>query len=237
MTWMHESPPCPAHQDHNDTTILFQATGKKSGRVVQCTYQGAETGTGPQCFQPGFNGTEFGSPNKNNVNVRYHIPVGTKCSKVDLIQVLSIQRNGRTVIPHNDGMTETEGNLLGYQEPLPEDDVDGFVVDKFKTDITTNDPYYAGGVEGTPTKDAELDDGPGNTADGNVAHFEVCAFCSGNPGDAMYGKYLGCYTWEHDPATGEAKMSNPQPTGTDPSPQAQKAIDKWNANKSFTMPK
>lgn len=239
MTWMHQSPPCPEHADHLDTTIVFQAIGKKSGRVVQCTYRGAETGTGPACFQSGFGGTELGSPNKNNASIRYHIPLDTQCHKVDLVQVLHIERNGRTVIPHNDGMVDTgiEGNLLGYQEPLPEDDVDGYVVDKFKSDITTSDPYYSGAVSGTPDKDAELDDRPGNTAEGHVAHFEVCAFCSGNPGDAQYGKYLGCYTWEHDADTGAAKMSTPQPTGTEPSDAAKKAIAKWNENKHFTMPK
>lgn len=238
-TWNHASPPCPEHSHHDDTTILLQVIGKRSGKELICIYKGAASGTGPTCYQNGFNGTELGIAQPNSAFVRYHLPLGKQCSKVDLIQVMSIvhKSSGRTVVPHNQGIEESEPNMYGYQPPLAADDMDGYVVDKFfYEDIGTNDPYYQGSVPGSPTKDAELDDRPENVRDGHLARFEVCAFCSGNPSDAEYGNYLGCLTYEYDADTGNVKKTDPQPTQA-PTPGFTGAVDQWNKNKSFTMPK
>jgi hypothetical protein len=238
MSWNHASPPCPTHSHHDDVTISMVAVGKRSGRTVQCIYRGAETGTGPTCFQSLFNGSEIG-PDSNAVHIRYHLPSTKQCSRVELIQVLSVVRKGppdRIVIPHNDGMDPSEPSMGGYQVPLQADDADGYVVDKFYySDISEPDPYYAGAVKGNATTDAELDDRPQNTRDGHKAIFEVCAFCSGNPTDAEYGNYLDCVSWEHDADSGLARKTDPQPTQM-PSAGFRSAVSKWNENKKFTMP-
>jgi hypothetical protein len=238
LTWNHVSPPCPEHAHHDDATINMFAVGKRSGRTVQCIYKGAASGKGPECFQPAFGGSDIG-PDTNQVHLRYRMPVGKQCSRVELIQVVSVMKKGppdRLVIPHNDGMDESEGNLLGYQVPAVEDDAEGYVVDKFfYKDITNPDPYYMGAVPGTPTSDATLDDRPDNTRDGMKAIFETCAFCSGNPTDAEYGKYLDCITWEHDAESGHAQKTEPQPTEK-PTAGFRAAVAKWNQNKGFTMP-
>ena len=239
MAWNHASPPCPTHSNHDDTTISFVAVGKRSGRTVQCLYRGSETGAGPSCFQPGFGGSEFGAPERNQAFIRYHTPATKQCSVVRLIQVMSIVKKGppdQIVIPHNDGMDDSAPSMGGYQVPAVEDDAEGYVVDKFYySDISDPDPYYAGGKPSSPTTDAELDDRPNNTREKHKAIFEVCAFCSGNPTDAEYGNYLDCITWEHDADSGVARKTEPQPTQK-PTPGFTNAVAKWNANKKFTMP-
>ncbi len=238
LTWMHQSPPCPAHTHHDEVTINLFAMGKRSGRTVQCIYRGAASGEGPTCFQQGFSGSWFGHPQNNSAHIRYRAP-NKQCSQVELIQVMSVWKKGdpdRLAIPHNSGMDESLPGLEGYQIPDVADDAGGYVVDKFYySDIMTNDPYYSGAEKGSQTQDAELDDRPGNTREGYKAVFEVCAFCSGNPTDAEYGNYLDCITWEHDGDSGEAKKTEPQPANG-PSQGFRDAVAKWNTNKKFTMP-
>lgn len=237
LTWQHPHPPCSEGTQHADVTILFQAVGQRSGRTVVCPYRGSESGTGTACYQNGFGASEVG-PDTNFARVRYHLPFGRQCSKIDLVQVIWIVKKGPPdviVVPHNDGMIDPGGNMLGYQLPAREDDANGYVVDKFKNDFTSNDPFYPGAVPGTATTDAELDDRPDNTRPGHRSHYEVCAFCSAAPTDADYGKYLDCYTWELDGDTRHARETTPQPTER-PTRGFTGAVEKWNQNKGFTMP-
>jgi len=235
FTWDHGSPACPPHSNHEDTTVVLQVIGRRSGRTVLCIYKGSESGTGPKCYQNGFNGSELGVTQPNLAFIRYHLPLGTRCSTVNLIQVVSYleKSRGRVQVPHQKGMDLTD-LPFGYDPPAEADDVGGYVVDKFSTTAGA-DPYYGGSIPGTPTQDAELDDRPGNTAKGHIGRFEVCALCTGNPTDAEYGKYLDCITWEHDPDIPIARKADPQPTQK-PSPEFNAAVAKWSENKKFTMP-
>lgn len=235
FSWDHGSPACPPHNNHDDTTVVLQAVGKRSGRTVICIYNGSESGTGPKCYQNGFDGSELGVTQPNQVFLRYHLPLGTRCSTVNLIQIVSYleKATGAVKVPHTTGM-KLDDLPFGYNPPSNEDDVGGYVVDKYKS-TEANDPYYGGSIPGTPTQDAELDDRPGNTAAGHIARFEVCALCTANPGDAEYGKYLDCISWEHDPDIPIARRADPQPTQK-PTPEFNAAVAKWNENKRFTMP-
>jgi hypothetical protein len=187
--------------------------------------------------KPGFGDTKVGPD--ESAHVFYRCAKENKCSKVQLIQVLHLVKKGtpeKTAIPHNQGMIDPGGTPLGYQLPAEADDKNGYVVDKSKSTMTTNDPYYAGSTPGTPTTPAELEDKPGNTKPGYKSIYEVCAFCSEKKGDADFGKYFDCFTWELDGDSKTASKTNPQPADK-PTKEFKDAVDKWNINHGFTMPK
>lgn len=235
--WTHAHPPCDPTTQHKDVTIVFTAVGQKSGSGVMCTYQGADSGDGPACVGLGFDDSVIGPD--NTAHVVYQVPPARRCSKVQSIQVMHLVTKGAnpsTAIPHSVGMIDPGANMAGYSLPADADDVNGYVVDKFQNSVTTNDPYYAGSEPGTQSTPAVLDDKPGNTKPGYTSIFEVCTFCSEKAGDADFGKILDCFTWELDGDSQKASRTSPQPTEK-PSQGFTNAVNAWDKNHAFTMPK
>lgn len=50
FAWSHPEPPCAGGPVHADVTIRLEVASR--GARVVCTYQGAQSGTGPACAGP-----------------------------------------------------------------------------------------------------------------------------------------------------------------------------------------
>jgi hypothetical protein len=213
-----------------------------------CQDQGGE----PKQPQPGFGGSEIpevgvDSPT-NRVHIAYQCAPNT-CSQVRLIQVMHLVKKGSPDLLADPPSQGLDAGGVGFNSYTPPDDKDakgGHVVDKNIANTPgydpntpgsgDNSPYYLGSKPGDATNPASLDDQPANAKPGYKQIFEVCAYCSMKNGDAMFGRYLDCITWEMDRDTMKASRTTPQPAKK-PTPEFEGAVATWDSNHKFTLPK